>query len=293
MEEFKKWQLFDLASIAYLGLLSLVILFFHRGLNNWGAYIVGHLLIILSIWALVWSVRKKPSRVLVFVRDWYPVLLVVFGFEEMNNLVTIIFPYWANSLVVGLDMAIFGVHPTIWFERLASLWLSEVMVFFLLAYFFVGAVGAGVLYAQKRKEEFYALGFNVVLAYFLCYFLFLFFPAEGPWVIMKDLQTRKLVGGMLTRFYYSLEISGSIKGGCFPSSHVAGAFVVALSMFKYNRKLSSVLLLVAAGVAVAVVYARYHHAVDSIAGILIAVLAVFLGSKINARWKMRSFRQAR
>jgi len=293
MDEFKKWQLFDLASMAYFGLLSLIILIFHRGLSNWGVYILGHLLIILAICALVWGVRKKPFRVLVLVRDWYPIPLVVFGFEEMNKLVTIIFPYWANSFVVGLDKAIFGVHPTIWFERWASLWLSEVMVFFLLAYFFMGAVGAGILYAQKRREEFYALSLNVLLAYFFCYFLFLFFPAEGPWVIMRDIQTKKLAGGLLTRLYYSVEISGSIKGGCFPSSHVAGAFVVALSMFKYNRKICYGFLLVATGVAVAVVYARYHHAVDSIAGILIAVLAVWIGTKISQRWKMRHLRQAR
>jgi membrane-associated phospholipid phosphatase len=156
------------------------------------------------------------------------------------------------------------------------------MVFFLFAYFFMAAVGGGLLYAQGKRSEFYELAFNVVLAYYLSFLLFLVFPAEGPWVIMKDLQTKALDGRLLTHLYYALQKSSSIRGGCFPSSHVAGAFAIALSMRKHHKKAFWGLLFLAAGVAVAVVYARYHHAVDSLAGIFIAAFAVYVGSRISA-----------
>jgi membrane-associated phospholipid phosphatase len=279
---FRELQFSDIASLVYWSLLTLVILLFHKGLKNWGAYILGHLLIIAVIFGLAWAEKRRPSGWLAFIRDWYPVALVIFGFEEMNNLVTLIFPYWATRFLMGLDKAIFGVYPTVWLERLASPWLSEIMVFFLFAYFFMAAVGGGLLYAQGKRSEFYEVAFNVVLAYYLSFLLFLVFPAEGPWVIMKDLQTKALDGRLLTHLYYALQKSSSIRGGCFPSSHVAGAFAIALSMRKHHKKAFWGLLFLAAGVAVAVVYARYHHAVDSLAGIFIAAFAVYVGSRISA-----------
>ena len=283
----KELQFSDIASLVYWSLLTLIILLFHRGLEDWGVYVLGHLLIIAVIFGLAWAVKRKPSGWLVFIRDWYPVALVVFGFEEMNNLVTIIFPYWANRFLMGLDKAIFGVYPTVWMEHLVSPWLSEIMVFFLFAYFFMAAAGGGLLYAQGKRSEFYEVAFNVILAYYLSFFLFLFFPAEGPWVIMKNLQTKALDGRFLTNLYYALQKAGSIRGGCFPSSHVAGAFAIALSMRKHHKKAFWGLLFLAVGVAVAVVYARYHHAVDSLAGLLIAAFAVFAGSRISALRRQR------
>jgi membrane-associated phospholipid phosphatase len=225
----------------------------------------------------------QRSRPLAFIRDWYPVALIIFGFEEMNRFVTILFPYWANSFIVNLDKAIFGVHPTVWLERVSSVWLSELMVFFLSAYFLMIPVAGGTLYLQKRKQDFYGLMFNVMLAYYVSFYAFLFFPAEGPWVILTHLQTKPLEGGLLSRLYLALQHAGSIKGGCFPSSHVAGAFAVALSMFKYEKKVFYGLIIVASGVGLGTVYGRYHHAVDSIAGILIAAACVAVGTRISAR----------
>lgn len=279
---FRELQFSDIASLVYWSLLTLIILLFHGRLENWVVYIFGHCLIIAAVFGLAWAVKRRPSGWLAFIRDWYPVALVIFGFEEMNNLVTLIFPYWANRFLMGLDKAIFGVYPTVWLERLASPWLSEIMVFFLFAYFFMAAAGGGLLYAQGKRSEFYEVAFNVVLAYYLSFLLFLVFPAEGPWVIMKDLQTKALDGRLLTHLYYALQKSSSIRGGCFPSSHVAGAFAIALSMRKHHKNAFLGLLFLATGVAVAVVYARYHHAVDSIAGILIAAFAVFVGFRISA-----------
>jgi membrane-associated phospholipid phosphatase len=161
------------------------------------------------------------------------------------------------------------------------------MVVFLAAYFLMLPVGGGVLYFSGRRREFQALMFNVALAYTSCFLLFLLFPAEGPWVIMKSYQSKPLAGGLLSRLYLAIQKGGSIRGGCFPSSHVAGAFAIALSLFRFHRKLAVAMTFVAVGVAVGVVYSRYHHGVDSPAGFLVAVVAVWVGTRIHRRFEKR------
>jgi membrane-associated phospholipid phosphatase len=282
----RQLKLVDIASVAYFTLLSLVILFFHKNLNLWWVYIVIHAFIISALLFVIGLSTRKASKFLHFVRDWYLILLIIFGFEEMNNLVTIIFPYWANPFVINLDKLIFGVYPTVWLERITSPWLTEVMLFFYNIYFLIIPVSGAVLYLKKKRPEFDTLFFNISLAYYVSFVLFLFFPAEGPWVTMTHYQSKELTGYLFFALDKFIQGMGAIKGGCFPSSHVAGAFAAALSLFKFERKTSYWMFLTSCGVALSAIYSRHHHAVDSLAGILIGILAVAAGMKIS-RWQKK------
>jgi len=282
----KQLKLVDIASLFYFSLLSLVILVFHRNLKLWWVFLAIHAFIIFALLFIIQLSERKASKLLNFVRDWYLILLILFGFEEMNFLVTMIFPYWANEFVINLDKAVFGVYPTVWLEKVISPWLTEVMLFFYNSYFLIIPLAGLVLYLKKKKLEFDALFFNVSLAYFISYILFLFFPAEGPWVTMTHLQTKELEGHLFLALDKFIQGMGSIKGGCFPSSHVAGAFAASLSLFKFDRKSFYWLLFLSFGVAVSTVYSRHHHAVDSMAGIIIGILAVIAGLKIS-RWQKK------
>lgn len=286
MLRLKQLKLVDIASLFYFSLLSLVILVFHRNLKLWWVFLAIHAFIIFALLFIIQLSERKASKLLNFVRDWYLILLILFGFEEMNFLVTMIFPYWANEFVINLDKAVFGVYPTVWLEKVISPWLTEVMLFFYNSYFLIIPLAGLVLYLKKKKLEFDALFFNVSLAYFISYILFLFFPAEGPWVTMTHLQTKELEGHLFLALDKFIQGMGSIKGGCFPSSHVAGAFAASLSLFKFDRKSFYWLLFLSFGVAVSTVYSRHHHAVDSMAGIIIGILAVIAGLKIS-RWQKK------
>jgi membrane-associated phospholipid phosphatase len=281
----RQFKLVDISSVAYFTLLSLVILFFHKNLKLWWVYIVIHAFIIFALLFTIELSIRKASKLLHFVRDWYLILLILFGFEEMNNLVTIIFPCWANQFVINLDKLIFGVHPTVWLERVTSPGLTEVMLFFYNIYFLIIPFSGAVLYLKKKRPEFDTLFFNISLAYYISYVLFLFFPAEGPWVTMTHYQTKELSGYLFFALDKFIQGMGAIKGGCFPSSHVAGVFAAALSLFKFDRKTSYWVFLTSCGVALSAVYSRHHHAVDSLAGILIGVLAVAVGMRISRRQK--------
>lgn len=275
----------DIATIAYLVILSLIILFFHRGLKLWGLYILSHFIVVCSILALRWSFKDANSKLVLFLRDWYPVLLFSFMFEELNSLVTIIFPYWANQWVIKMDLFLFGVHPTIWFEKITTPWLTELMAFFYSSYYVLIPVAGFPLYFRNKKREFHRLLFSVALAYYVCYIAFLFFPAEGPWITMTHLYTNPLQGKYFLQFVEYVQKIGSIRGGCIPSSHVSAAFAILLSIRKYERKIFYFLLVCVLGLTVSTVYCRYHHAVDAIAGALVGIFCYLISTKIYQRWE--------
>jgi membrane-associated phospholipid phosphatase len=61
--------------------------------------------------------------------------------------------------------------------------------------------------------------------------------------------------------------------GCFPSLHVAYAFVAALACSRMHRRVGIAACAWAALIGVSTVYTKQHYVVDAIAGALIAVVA--------------------
>jgi len=69
-----------------------------------------------------------------------------------------------------------------------------------------------------------------------------------------------------------------VKGGCFPSSHVAGAITYALCCARYGGGRMTLLVgFLATGIVGATVYLGYHHAVDPLAGIVVGLGSYKLG----------------
>jgi membrane-associated phospholipid phosphatase len=127
----------------------------------------------------------------------------------------------------------------------------------------------------------------MTLTFSVSFVLFLMFPAEGAWVILKDLHTVEPEGGFFMHLVQSIQAKCTIPAGAFPSSHVAAVFVMALGALKFNPKVGWILLPLAVGVAMATVYCRYHHAVDAIAGIMLGTLMVAVGIRILERRSRR------
>jgi len=117
----------DYTVIIYLLFLGFLIIPFHNEVSHWGLYPIVHLVCVILILEFLRYFSQKPSKTLHFFRTFYPALLLAFGWTELNSLITMIFPYWANDFVVNIDTALFGVYPTVWVESIFSPLLTEVM----------------------------------------------------------------------------------------------------------------------------------------------------------------------
>jgi len=271
----------DVITISYLALMGTLILLFHPNLIHWGWDVGTYYLSSLLIYLFTRRTGSTKSPILIFLRNWYPVLLLTPMFEELGRTTTILFPYWAEIPLMRLDHLLFGVHPTVWFGQIAHPWLTEYMEFSYFMYFLLLPIAGLPLYFRRGEEDFDKFLFNVLLAYYISFIGFLFFPARGPWETMVGLHSAPLQGGFFLSLVSRIQSMGSIHGGCFPSSHVAAAFAILISAKRYEKTVFWVLLPIVLSLAVAVVYTRYHYAVDSLAGASVGIACAFIGPQIS------------
>jgi membrane-associated phospholipid phosphatase len=273
----------DVPVLLHLGIVGILIVPFHHGVRHWPWIPPVHAALLLLLLETIRLNSGRRNGLLEFVRTFYPVLWISFAWKEAGLIATMIFPYWANGLVVNADLWIFGVHPTVWVQTIFRPWLTELMNFFYFIYYFFIPAAAFPLYFGGRRRNAEDFLFLVTLTFAVSFVLFLIFPAEGAWVILKNLHTVEPKGGFFLSLIQAIQAKGTIPAGAFPSSHVAAAFVMALGALKFNRPAGWVLLPLAAGVAAATVYCRYHHAVDAIAGILLGLGMYAAGIRILER----------
>ena len=80
----------------------------------------------------------------------------------------------------------------------------------------------------------------------------------------RDLAIRRVNLAVLDR--------GSIHVNTFPSGHAAGATAIAIAVAAVSPVAGAVFAILAAGIVLGSIAGRYHYALDSLAGILVAVL---------------------
>jgi membrane-associated phospholipid phosphatase len=92
---------------------------------------------------------------------------------------------------------------------------------------------------------------------------------------------RPLGGWVFTRAIELIIAGAAVSGGCFPSAHVSGTWALVFGLYATNRKAALWSGLLAVGLSVACVYTRYHHAVDVLAGLTVAVMAGMIGHSLT------------
>ena len=228
-----------------------------------------------------------------FFRYSYPLLLVLFYFEEGRQTVGAMWghaPYWFEPYLYAADERIFGVLPSVAMN--AGGWVnaftSEVMHFFYFSYYLILIGGVVVAWVGRRGEAKPARGFqttlgSVIAAFFLCFVWYPFLPARGPW------ENPELMAGMIPfeGFVFVPVIEkiiqhGAVSGGCFPSSHVAGAWGVVFGLWPFHRRKALFFGFFALGMSLACVFTRYHHGVDVPAGFTAGLVGAGLSYWWNA-----------
>ena len=266
------FRLMDIICLAYLGLIGFLLIFFHKAVIYWPIYILIHAVLAISILEIVRFGEKYPQKKTFWIlRTCYPLALILYLWSELNGLVPMFYgSYWATDIIIYWDKIIFGVHPTIWVQQLYRPWLDELMNFFYTGYYTFFLLVPLSLFVCKKKKEAIAVVSLITFTYFSNFLLFYLFPVVSPQMSspLQALQIKQPSGYFFSLINRIAQAKGSVLGAAFPSSHVSGALVWALSALRYSRKLGYVVAPIALGVAVAAIYLGLHHAVDSIFGIL-------------------------
>lgn len=272
------FNLTDRLTLGYLTFVGLLLAVSPNPIEKRGKLLLAHAGFALMIVAFAYF-RQRQTPVLHFLSYWYPLGLSGFFFEEIHSIVHLIHRGWFDAGLIQFDFALFGAHPTVWFEQHLHPWLTEAMNFFYFTYWPLLPALALLLWL-RRQQQFHEFVFALCLSYIFCYLVFIFFPVEGPYHTLRQLQTvHEMPGGWFTHLVEFVEKHGRIHGGAFPSAHVTGSFVAAIAAYRHARQLGHVVLVLALGVCVSAVYGRYHYAVDIWGGIAVALIGSWVARK--------------
>jgi membrane-associated phospholipid phosphatase len=279
-----RFRLVDINCMAYLGLIAFLLIFFHKAVATWPKYVLIHAVIIIAVLEIVRLGERLPRKKgLWFLRTFYPVAVILFGWGEIDALGRMFFgSYWATHLFIRADKLIFGVHPTVWVQQFYRPWLDELMAIFYSGYYLYLPLATLPLFIKKKYKETLAVFSVATFVLFTNFFLFYLMPILSPVMAesLNALHTKKYSGYVMAEITRILQAHGAVRGGTFPSSHISEALAWALMAFRYNRKVGAVLLPAVLGVAISTVYLNYHHALDPIGGLLLGALLYPVGLRI-------------
>jgi membrane-associated phospholipid phosphatase len=288
----------DKVAIAYLVIITLLILFFSYRIPWWWALCAGHVALVALIVSIAKVLPFSPSPLLPvsptpsrpfspspprplasLIRGWYPVLLIPITYKELSYLIPLIHPHDFDATLAGIDQRFLGVNPTVWLERYTLPPLTEVLQLTYSSYYFLPLVLGVVLWRKDWFEKFDFWVFIVVLGFYVSYLGYIAVPAIGPRFLpsILEAQTIPLTGIWLFETVRGmLDRAEGITRDCFPSGHTELTLLVLYYARTFHRKVFWFLLPLGTGVIVSTVYLRYHYVIDVVAGALVAVAIVMI-----------------
>jgi membrane-associated phospholipid phosphatase len=275
----------DILSLSFIGLLTVLTVLFIPSLSSWGRLLTTYFLLAAAILvvALFHKQGSAAKRRSLF-HTALTVITILMIFNSLGALIAGMWPRTFDDHLVRIDHALFGVHPTVWMERLISPLLTALLQFAYISYYFIPISLGVVLIFKGKYEEFEDALFGIVLCFYLSYVGYLLVPAVGPRFTLGDLQTTDLHA---TPFIKSIQetLNGleQNKTDAFPSGHTAVALITLYYAWKKKETvLAAVLLPVVLGLIFSTVYLRYHYAIDVFAGIALTVLTIAITPKLSA-----------
>ncbi len=273
----------DILSLFFIGLFTAVTIVFIPLISFWGWLVTRYALLILAIISVaLYNGRARTWKPAVYLHAFLPVLVVPVIFDSLGDLIPRLRPHYFDDLLIKIDYAIFGVHPTLWMERLIHTRLTTALQFAYISYYPMSIALAVVLFVRKKREEFDTAVFGIILCFYLSYIGYILFPAVGPRFTLAHLQTTGLQASPLTAaIQNTLNGLEHNKTDAFPSGHTAVALMTLYYAWKSGEKtFAGILLPFVSGLIFATVYLRYHYVIDVIAGVLLFAVTTFLAPKL-------------
>lgn len=252
--------------------------------------------IILSLALYVKSKRYPDTwrdNALTLLRDWVPFLLIVFIYENLHDVAGQTMSFDIAGTLYNMDVAIFGIEPTIWVQRIHSPLLTDLMSMLYALYFAEPLFIMFLLSIWGLRYKFRHMALALTITFIMGFLGYVLLPASPPRYFMEHAFTDPI---KLNGYFIFNHLQGAwdslsvISGGAFPSLHVALSSVALIYAYKYrnvNRLMLGVFIAyvpLVIGLWFSTVYLRHHWVIDIFAGWFVAILAYFGAGRLMRVW---------
>ncbi len=276
------WKPVDLLSLAFISLLAVVSLAASSRIPHWEWTLFRLGLLGAALPITAWYAKKPgASPGAAMLHAFLPIAVILVSFDSLGDIIPWIWPRYADELLIKVDYALFGVHPTVWLERFIHPRLTSFLQAAYITYYPMAVVLGILLFTKRREAEFDAAFFGIALCFYLSYLGYLLVPAVGPRFTLEDVQTIGLQAGDFTLaiqdFLNTLEHN---KTDAFPSGHTAVALTTLYYAWKFReRTYAAILAPTVPALMISTVYLRYHYVIDVFAGIVLALATIVIAPR--------------
>lgn len=265
----RDWLPVDWACLCYVAVATLALVreMAAGGVPRWGWLALAHGLMV-GLVCLAPRARARGGAAR-FWGEWYPMFLLAGLYGEVGVL-TINAGFHNDALIERLEVFVFGSEVSYrWIREMPVVWFSWLVHACYLSYYAMLFASPAGLWIVGKREAARQTIFAIVVTFFLCYVVFLFFPVAGPRYAFP-LAHNAATDVAPARWAQWLLDRGDSWGAAFPSSHVAASVVATGMAWRHWRRLGAVLAPFTAGLILAVVYGQFHYAVDALSGLVVA-----------------------
>jgi membrane-associated phospholipid phosphatase len=278
-------NLLDVLTVTFITIIILLLILFYQRFPHGWQILTGYAILLLLAF-FVSDARRRWNEIKMFrvLCDFSPIFFILAIFELLGGVT----PYLRSDidgLLIKADLALFGVHPTVWMEGYFIPWVADILALAYISYYFIPLILILILYFKGSQNEFSLTASTILLGYYICYIIYIFMPAIGPRFTLAPLQHVPLHGGIIMNTIVdTLNALEGNKRDCFPSGHTQTVLVSLWFAFKYRRPLFWIYLPIIIALIISTVYLRYHYVIDLVAGVAAAGITIMLGHILWAWW---------
>jgi hypothetical protein len=250
-----------------------------------------------------WAILLFISAVLLgqwkaFLRDWIPVVLLIFGYEFMHGYAYTLVEEQHRTIhvtpMITADRWLFFGHlPTLWlqgklYEKGVVHWYDVLaMVMYIMHFVFPLAFAFIVWIGSKRR--FWEFSITFLLMSYTGFVIYLFYPAAPPWMASNwgyihgvQLPFDQVFHALVPHAYDNLNMvqiwnnAGGNPVAAMPSLHAAYPWMVLLFAVKFFGKKGLFLVPYNMALWFAVIYLGDHYVIDILAGMALSTVVFVL-----------------
>lgn len=274
----KRIKSFDVVVASFCIITGIYMLFGLKKLELVSIHIFIRVLFLFIIVLLI-NAEKYNTKFILFIRNFYPLVLLGFFYSETDYYNNLIFNN-LDPILVNIENHLFGTQLSIDFSQLIPFrWFSELMHLGYFSYYLI-ILGIPLLFYSRAKDQFNKIMFITINSFCIYYLIFILFPSIGPQFYFPIEQTTVPDGYLFHQIMTLIIHVGESQTGAFPSSHVGMSVIFLIISIRHFKPLLRVLIPVIIILILSTIYIKAHYAIDVIGGFISGFLFYYLSDKI-------------
>lgn len=231
---------------------------------------------------------EKENQFFIPLRDFSPFLFILVIYLNIHDTIVLLNPHDIHDSLVEYEQAIFGIQPSVWLEKFYQPWLTDWFALSYLNYYLITPILLILLYRKHQIAAFRIVMSTTMIAYFIGFLGYIFFPASSPYQIIQDRYSVDIwqdTSFVSTFVQFLVGLSPHRVRDAFPSMHNTITLLTMIMAWRYHRLFFWIQLPLALSLVFATVYLRYHYVVDIFAAIPVVMLAFYLTPRLQKQWQ--------